>query len=134
MGPVADQIGAQFVLCLALELPHALAAQVEPLSDLLQGLLPASEETEAIADDVALAIVQADQRLADQVIDLLLVDLVFLVLCLGIGEEYPEATFLVGVHEVVDRELFLQHRNDHRVLSRSPRRSETASPVPDLPP
>ena len=74
----------QLLLGLTLELSHSLAAEVEALADLLEGQLLPAEDAEAVADDVALAVVERDQRLAHQAADLLHVQVLFLVLGLPV--------------------------------------------------
>jgi hypothetical protein len=52
--------------------------------------------------------------------DLLVVDPFFLTLRLRIGQESRETTLLVAIYVIVDRELFLQQREDHLGLLGDP--------------
>src|SRR6185295_2945941 len=56
---------AQLLLGPALDLPHALAGELEPLPDLLQGPRVVAVEAEAQADHLALLSLEAGHHVAD---------------------------------------------------------------------
>src|SRR5262245_28888919 len=77
---VPPETGAELFLRFALELPHALAAQVEALPDLLEGQFLPSEEAEPVPNDVELPLVEPVESGMDEAADLFQVDLLFLAL------------------------------------------------------
>jgi len=110
------ETSTELVLGLTLELPDALAGEVEVLPDLLERQFFSAQQSEAIPDDVKLPLVETAQRAADEGVHLLAVDLLLLALGLDIGEEGREAAFLVAIDVIVDREFALQQRQNHREL------------------
>src|SRR5262245_42737819 len=108
------EASAELVLRLALQLPDALAGEVEVLPDFLDRQLLAAQQSEAITDDVKVPFSQTAERAADEGVHLLVVDLFLLAFGLDVGKEGREPALLVAIDVIVDREFALQQRQDHR--------------------
>ena len=104
---------AKLVFRFALQLTDPFAAQIHAFADLFERLFLPAHETEAIGDDVQLALVQAAQGPLDDRADFAVVDLLLLALGRRIRKEGREPALLVAVHVIVNRKLALQNREDH---------------------
>src|SRR5262245_43638791 len=111
-----SQTGAKLVLRLPLQLPDALAGDVQVLPYLVERPLFPAQQSEAVANDVEPPLVEPARRAVHERVDFLVVDLLFLAFGLHIGEERRQPALLIAIDVIVDREFALQQRQDHREL------------------
>jgi hypothetical protein len=105
---MTHQVGAQFILGIAFQLPDPLPTEIQRFTDLLKRQLFAAQDAKSIADDVSFSIVQVHKGSLYQSLQLFEIEAVLLTQRLAIGKQAGKTGAFVLPYEIIYRFLSLK--------------------------